>query len=405
MKVTINPSKATGHITAPPSKSMAHRYLICAALSGGHCKISNIEFSQDILATIDCINALGGKCTKGENFVEVEGITSDIMLTNAVLPCRESGSTLRFFIPISLLSEGVKEFHGSETLIGRPQSVYEKICDIQGIEFVRSTSSITVNGLIKPGTFDIEGNISSQFISGLLFTLPLLEGDSRINLIPPVESTSYIDMTLEALEEFGVCVTKEGDYSYIIKGSQHYVPHDYAVEGDYSNAAFLDAFNFIDGNVTVEGLREKSLQGDSVYGEYFEKIKAGDAVLDITNCPDLGPILMAMAAALGGATLTGTRRLKYKESNRGEVMCEELAKFGVTTSMTDDTITVDRCELKAPDEILSGHNDHRIVMSMSTLLSITGGTVDEAQAVNKSYPGYFDAIRSLGIEVEEDGMD
>ena len=184
-----------------------------------------------------------------------------------------------------------------------------------------------------------------------------------------------------------------------VKGNREYKPKTIEVEGDYSNAAFLDAFNYLGGNVQVTGLKETSLQGDKVYKEYFEKLKKENATLDISDCPDLGPVLMALAAALNGAKFIGTKRLKIKESDRGSVMCEELSKFGIKSKIYENEIEIIKGELKAPTEVLSGHNDHRIVMSLSLLLSKTGGKIDEAEAVRKSYPGFFEDIKKLGIEV------
>lgn len=401
MNITIEKSTAKGTESAPPSKSMAHRYLICAALSGEGGNVSYLEMSQDIEATLDCIQSMGAKVSydKEKDSYSITGIEDIKNMPSTEFKCRESGSTLRFFIPISMLSDSEKTFYGSKTLLTRPLSVYEEICAKQGISFYKDENCVKVKGALKPGVFDIKGNISSQFISGLLFTLPLLSGDSEIRLIPPVDSKSYIDLTLMALSKFGVTVTWKDDTTLFVKGNQKYTKTDIRVEGDYSNAAFLDAFNYIGGDVRVEGLDSESLQGDRVYKQHFETLSKENATIDISDCPDLGPVLFMVAAVHHGGVFTGTRRLKIKESDRGAVMCKELSKFGIESKQEEDTITIYASELKKPDEIVCGHNDHRIVMSMSLLLSLTGGTVDDAEAVNKSYPSFFEVIKKLGIEV------
>lgn len=405
MIANLEPSKAKGVCTAPPSKSMAHRYLICAALSKGKSIISNIEFSEDIRATIDCIKAMGIKVETKEDNVIVEGGVSLKDLPSTTFPCRESGSTLRFFIPISMVSSNVMTFKGSKTLLSRPLSLYESIAMAQGLRIEKTEDYVKVNGPLSADTFLLKGNISSQFISGLLFTLPLLKEDSVIELIPPVDSRSYIELTLQALRKFGVNVSWQSETTLYIKGGQKYVATDVVTEGDYSNAAFLEAFNYLGGDVVVNGLDKDSLQGDRVYKELFEELKMGNPTIDISDCPDLGPVLFTIASIHNGAKFTGTKRLKIKESDRGQVMCDELHKFGVKTSMQEDSITIYKGEIVKPSETLKGHNDHRIVMSMALLLTLVGGSVDEAYAVRKSFPSFFDVIRDLGVEVRLDGVD
>ena len=397
MQVTINKSTANGIVKAPASKSMAHRYIVSAGLSNGVSEVTNVDFSEDIKATLSCIESLGAKVEKGANSAKVTGVTK--YPSEAVFNCNESGSTMRFFMGIAM-GLGIKaKFYGSKTLLTRPFSIYEEIIEKLGGTFERHEDYIYVDAKLKPDTYGIKANISSQFISGLLFALPLLDGDSKIKLIPPIESRSYINLTLEALDSFGVKVNWDNDTELSIKGNQEYKSSNIEVEGDYSNAAFLDAFNYLGGDVKVTGLKEASLQGDKVYKEYFEKLKRGNITLDISDCPDLGPVLMALAGALNGATFTGTKRLKIKESDRGSVMCEELSKFGVKSEISENQITIKHVEMAPPSAILSGHNDHRIVMSLVILLTITGGKIDEAEAVRKSYPGFFEDIKKLGIEV------
>ena len=419
MNVTISPSKAKGNIAAPPSKSLAHRYIICAALAKGESVISNIDLSEDIKASIDCARALGASIQVEEDVVTVSGIDAVDIANNGIAQssqvdfmCRESGSTMRFFMGIAMLLGISSAFYGSEKLRTRPFGIYEKICGEQGISFVRQEDYISIDGKLCAGEYIIEGNISSQFITGLMFVLPLLEKDSIIKLIPPVESRSYIELTIQALAKFGVDAHWQGEETLIIAGGQSYKPSTVRVEGDCSNAAFLEALNVVGGNVTVEGLNPDSIQGDRVYTDLFERLMAGgdesgnkSDVIDISDCPDLGPVLFAVAAVTGGGIFTGTKRLKIKESDRGTVMCAELAKLGIDSRMEENTIEIRGGKLVSPKEPLDGHNDHRIVMSEAILLTLVGGQILGANAVTKSYPGFFEDIKALGIEVEINGMD
>lgn len=421
MDVTIRPSKAAGSIAAPPSKSLAHRYIICAGLAKGESVVSNVDMSEDIKASIDCVRALGATVTIEGRTVTVKGIDARNMLESGdkkysdevvKFMCRESGSTMRFFMGIAMLLGIPSAFYGSETLRNRPFGIYEKICEEQEISFRREEDHISIKGKLRAGEYVIAGNISSQFITGLMFVLPLLDKDSKIKLIPPVESRSYINLTIQSLEMFGVTAKWNGDEELVIPGRQSYQASNVCVEGDCSNAAFLEALNVVGGHVDIMGLNASSIQGDRVYAELFKKLADSDIdnllednAIDISDCPDLGPVLFAVAAAVSGGIFTGTRRLKIKESDRGTVMCAELAKFGIKSTMEENTIRIHKGELSVPMESLDGHNDHRIVMSEAILLTLTGGSISGAQAVTKSYPGFFDDLQTLGIEVDINGMD
>ena len=405
MKVNIKPSLARGKVAAPPSKSMAHRLLICAGLSSGESIIHGISLSEDILATLDCLSALGAEFTYENETVFMHGTDLTKPLSPTVLPCRECGSTLRFFIPLCLLTNTHMTLTGSEKLLSRPLTVYETLCRDRGIKYVKEQSSLAVCGKLSSGEYELTGDVSSQFVSGLLFALPLLDSDSKIRLIPPVESRPYIDMTVQALSEFGISAVWEGGETLLIRGNQHYAAAEAFVEGDYSNAAFFEALNTIGGDVELTGLRSDSLQGDRVYIRHFRSLSEGYTSIDISDCPDLGPILFAVAAMHKGGEFTGTRRLKIKESDRGAVMAAELSKFGVNTEVYEDRIIVHPAKLHSPKAELDGHNDHRIVMALATMATKTGGTITGAQAVRKSLPDYFERLKTLGIEVSEVGMD
>ena len=400
MKAIIRPSSPKGEIIAPPSKSMAHRLLICAGLCPrGESRISGIELSEDILATIDCLKALGAECRTDGDTVTVRGADMRLGGGERQLHCRESGSTLRFFIPIAMLSEKEASFTGSEKLMSRPLSVYEDLCRERGLEFKRE-GGVRVCGRLSAGEFILPGNVSSQFISGLLFALPQLPGDSVIRLLPPVESRSYIDLTLAAMRDFGVEALWTDECTISIPGGQQYKARDLRVEGDYSNAAFIDALNYISGKTKLTGLREDSLQGDRVYARHFESLSRGRCSISLADCPDLGPVLFAVAAACHGAEFTNTRRLRIKESDRAQAMAEELNKLGAKLCISEDEVRIEPCTLHAPAVPLCGHNDHRIVMSMAVLLTKYGGVIEGAQAVRKSWPGFFDALGSIGVDLE-----
>ena len=398
MIATFSPCALHGNIDAPPSKSMAHRYLIGAALSGEKCTLSGVDYSEDILASIDCLKALGANITTHVDTVTVDG-RGFMKAESSVLKCRESGSTLRFFIPLALCTNKTVTLCGSDRLFERPLDVYEKLCRNSGFTFIKDKNSLILCGNLKCGDYKIRGDISSQFITGLIFALVYLGQDSCIEILPPFESRSYVDLTISALRSFGADLFFENEHKIVIKASKM---HTFSgkIEGDYSNAAFLDAFNYIGSEIDIANLDPNSLQGDRVCAEYFKRISESTPVLDISDCPDLGPILIALAALKNGATLTGTDRLKAKESDRGSAMHEELAKLGGGLIFGENTITVPRQELRYKQQILDGHNDHRIVMAMSVILSKTGGSLKGADAVRKSYPHFFEDIKRLGAKVE-----
>lgn len=398
MIAKFNPCRLSGSIDAPPSKSMAHRYLIGAALSGEICRISGFDYSEDILASIDCLRALGADIA-----IDGDSVTIDpkgfMTAENPVLGCRESGSTLRFFIPLALCLGREATLQGSRRLFERPLEIYEALCREKGFAFAKTENAVTLCGKLSSGHYAVRGDVSSQFITGLIFALIALGRDSSIEILPPFESRSYVNLTLSALKSFGADVKFAEEYRIEIKKS-HMHAYCGRIEGDYSNAAFLDAFNHMGSDVRVGNLRGDSLQGDRVYQDYFRLISEGTPTLDISDCPDLGPVLFALAAMKNGAVFTGTDRLKAKESDRGMAMHEELRKLGGGLVFGHNVITVPKQALEYTGKTLSGHNDHRIVMAMSVILSKIGGAIDDAQAVRKSYPGFFADIKRLGAEVE-----
>ena len=386
MLVTIRPSPCGigGVIAAPPSKSMAHRAVLCAALAVGRSHITHLEFSKDISATLSAAAQLCAAVDTGADDAAVQGLGHFLPLT-APVDCCESGSTLRFL---------------------RPQSVYETLYRERNLRFEQSPAGLTVEGALTPGNYRLAGNVSSQFISGLLFALPLLPGDSTLHLIPPVESRSYIDMTRAVQAAFG----------------QQYHPCDYNVEGDYSQAAFPAVLGAVCGGVTITGLAPDTLQGDAAILDILRRCGAaftrtGDSVtfakaplhgvdIDLADCPDLGPVLMVLGLLCEGTTvIRNAERLRLKESDRIAAMEAELRACGGVLESDGGTITVHGCAglLHAPAAPLHGHNDHRVVMSLAVLAAAAALplTVDDAEAIQKSWPGFFADAAPLGVEVED----
>lgn len=395
MNVFISKAAPRGVIAAPPSKSFAHRQIICSALSDGQSVVRGIGESEDVKATLDCVNSLGAEVNIENGAAYIKGRAEG---GKKELFCRESGSTLRFMIPVCLALGGEYVLHGSKTLMSRPLGVYEKLCAENGIAFRQDSDSLYLDGKLERGAFTVDGSVSSQFITGLMLASPLISDNTVINITPPFYSRPYVDITASVMDDFGVCVSRPDEYTLFIKRNNGYQSREVSVEGDCSNAAFLHALGLL-GDVTVTGLNENTVQGDAVYKGFFEKIKDGFAVLDISDCPDLAPVLMALGAAFHGVKLDNTARLKIKESDRGSAMAEELHKFGAAVILEDNSITVPAAKINAPDKAINGHNDHRIVMACAVLLTLTGGVIEGAEAVNKSYPDFFSDLQKLGVNV------
>ena len=424
MLVTISPpARIGGTVSAPPSKSMAHRAVLCSALAKGTSHIENLEFSKDISATLAAAGQLCARVESGPADALVEGLGHFRPVFGPV-DCCESGSTLRFLIPLASLTGQSITFVGRGRLMERPQSVYETLYREQNLHFEQANGQLTVAGSLRSGEYTLAGNVSSQFISGLLFALPLLAGDSTLHLIPPVESRSYIEMTRAAQAAFGVTSHWLDDTTLCIPGGQQYHPRDYIVEGDYSQAAFLAVLGAVKGGITLTGLAAETLQGDAAIldilrrcGAKFTRTEAGlvfeqaplhGVDIDLADCPDLGPVLMVLGLLCEGTTvIRNAERLRIKESDRIAAMEAELRACGGVLSSEGSTITVQGCkpQLHAPEAPLSGHNDHRVVMSL-TVLALAADiplAINEAEAVQKSWPHFFDALKPLGVEVHYAG--
>lgn len=401
MKVKILPSKTSGEVSAPPSKSFAHRYLIGSVLSRGKCVINNIADSDDISATLSCIEQLGGSVTKDGNIVTVIP-TNEKQIENAVFDCKESGSTLRFFIPV-VLATGAKNctFLGSERLLARGIKEYEKIFENSDVKIKSDEKSIEVNGTLSAGNYEISGEVSSQYTTGMLFALSVLDGKSTLKITGNAESRAYVDMTIKVLKDFGADITETEKNFFEINGKGRLSPGEFTVEGDWSNAAFLIALSRLVGTISVSGLNENSVQGDRFCTAAFDALDGENAEIDLKDCPDLAPILFSYAAYKNGGKFINTRRLRVKESDRANVMAEELKKFGANVKVYENSVEIEKTQLKPPIVPLCGHNDHRIVMALSVLAAVFGAEIDGAEAVNKSYPDFFRVIKKAGVNVYE----
>lgn len=401
MKVKILPSKTSGEVSAPPSKSFAHRYLIGSVLSCGKCVIKNIADSDDISATLSCIEQLGGSVTKDGNIVTVIP-TNEKQIENAVFDCKESGSTLRFFIPV-VLATGAKNctFLGSERLLARGIKEYEKLFENSDVKIKSDEKSIEVNGTLSAGNYEISGEVSSQYTTGMLFALSRLSGKSTLKITGNAESRAYVDMTIKVLKDFGADITETEKNFFEINGKGRLSPGEFTVEGDWSNAAFLIALSRLVGTISVSGLNENSVQGDRFCTAAFDALDGENAEIDLKDCPDLAPILFSYAAYKNGGKFINTRRLRVKESDRANVMAEELKKFGSNVKVYENSVEIEKTQLKPPIVPLCGHNDHRIVMALSVLAAVFGAEIDGAEAVNKSYPDFFRVIKKAGVNVYE----
>lgn len=401
MKVKILPSKTSGEVSAPPSKSFAHRYLIGSVLSRGKCVIKNIADSDDISATLSCIERLGGRVTKDGKTVTVIP-TNEKQIENAVFDCKESGSTLRFFIPV-VLATGAKNctFLGSERLLARGIKEYEKLFENSNVTIKSAEKSIEISGKLSAGNYEISGEVSSQYTTGMLFALSGLFGKSTLKITGNVESRAYVDMTIKVLKDFGADIAEPEKNFFEINGKGRLSPGEFTVEGDWSNAAFLIALSRLLGTISVSGLNENSVQGDRFSSVAFDALDGENAEIDLKDCPDLAPILFSYAAYKNGGKFINTRRLRVKESDRANVMAEELKKFDANVKVYENSVEIEKTQLKPPIVPLCGHNDHRIVMALSVLAAVLGAEIDGAEAVNKSYPDFFRVIKKAGVNVYE----
>ena len=401
MNISIKPSMLGGSIKAIPSKSAAHRLLICAALADRETEISCPSLSKDISATADCMRALGADIRYEQGCFKVKPIEKAV--ENAELDCGESGSTLRFLLPVvCALGAGASiKMHGR--LPDRPMSPLWEELERHGAELSKPQHDvIRVDGSLKPGEYKIRADISSQFVSGLLFALPLLKGESKIVMEGPVESVGYINMTRQAQEIFSVNCPLEGAEFAVLADASYKSPAVACVEGDWSNAAFwLVADALSEKNIEVSGLLEDSLQGDKAVVSAIEQIKAGDAVVDVKDIPDLVPVLSVLAAVSPGRTeFINAARLRIKESDRLRAVNNMLSALGGDCTETEEGLIINGIE-KLRGGTVDSVNDHRIAMSAAVAAIVCTEPVNivGAEAVEKSYPTFFEDYKKLGGEL------
>ena len=416
----VYPKKLKGEVKIPPSKSMAHRAVICAALSDGTCKVSNIDFSDDIIATVEAMKSLGAVIEKKDDYLEVIGIKSpQNKLNNStnderIIDCNESGSTLRFLFPLSIVKENKILFKGKGKLFKRPLSPYFENFDKYQIKCSSiNENKILLDGELKSGVYEIDGNISSQFITGLLFSLPLLNGNSKIIIKGKLESSSYIDITLDCLNKFGINIINNSYKEFIIEGNQTYKSGNYQVEADYSQVAFFLVANSIGSNIKINGLNVNSLQGDKKIIDFISEIdnwtKNEKLILDGSETPDIIPILSLKACiSKKEIEIVNIARLRIKESDRLSATVQELSKLGFDLIEKEDSILIN--SRKNFNEIsnnspisLSSHSDHRIAMTVAIASTCYEGEIilDNLDCVKKSYPNFWEVFLSLGGKIYE----
>ncbi len=442
MNVTITPARLCGTVTPPPSKSQAHRLLIAAALAGGESHISNVAFSQDIEATLRCLTELGADFERDGSTLTVHGMGANAMsprrrLALPHLDCGESGSTLRFLIPVALAVRSGGVFTGHGRLMERPLDPYFDLFREKGIGFERKDGALTVHGVLEPGVYRLPGNVSSQFFTGLLFALPLLDGPSALIPTTRLESWDYVIMTLQVMGQFGVDfpATMSLPPHYCPQGNQTYRPADAAVEADWSQAAFWYAAQTMGSDITVTGMDAGSLQGDKVFLDWVRMVKnepmtggisvpiyyetddpvpeeppsapssGGCAVsVDISNSPDLAPPLAAMGAVMNGALyIENAARLRLKESDRLRAISDVLTALGADVREEPDRLIVVGRERLEGGVTVDCRGDHRIAMMAAIAatrcekpIALTG-----AECVAKSYPNFWEDYERLGGKIQK----
>ncbi len=425
MQILVNPSIPHGTVTLPPSKSMAHRLLICAALANGTSTLSGLSLSEDIQATARTLKALGASVSIDEaGCATVQGIGPSYNTICALqgADCGESGSTLRFMIPLFALQSASQHLKGAERLFARPLHVYENLFQSQGLSFEVSRMGVSFEGPLQPGTFTIAGDVSSQFISGLLFALPLLQKDSFLHITKPFESRDYVELTRSAQAQFGVKSHWISPFELHIPGNQTYHPCTAAVEGDWSQAVVPAVLGAVCGPLSLAGLRDDSKQGDRVALEILKQCGANiqhandiytvgpgkkplraPERIDLSNCPDLGPVLCALALFCEGETeIYNAVRLRAKESDRIASIETEFSKLGACITTTESTIRI-KGNQPLHTAHTNSHNDHRVVMALS-VAAVCGNIpiqINEAEAICKSWPSFFNDLHNIGVQTEE----
>ena len=414
MKI-IKADKLVGELSPPPSKSVLHRYIIASSLAKGVSKIENISFSEDIIATIEAMKKLGAKIEQKENYLLIDGSdTFKNLNENIEIDCNESGSTLRFLFPLSIVEENKVLFKGRGKLFKRPMTPYFENFEKYKIKHSYiDENKILLEGKLKAGIYEIDGNISSQFITGLLFSLPLLDGESKIIINGKLESSNYIDISLDCLSKFGIKIINNSYQEFVIEGNQSYKVGNYRTEADYSQAAFFLVANAIGSKIKINDLSENSLQGDKKIIDYISEIDNWNSkdtlVLDGSETPDIIPILSLKVAVSGKKIeIVNIERLRIKESDRLKATVEELSKLNFDLIEKKDSILINSREnfkVNKNEKIvsLSAHSDHRIAMMIAIAATCYDGEIllDNLDCVKKSYPNFWEVFLSLGGKIYE----
>ena len=414
MKI-IKADKLVGELSPPPSKSVLHRYIIASSLAKGISKIENISFSEDIIATMEAMKKLGAKIEQKENYLLIDGSdTFKNLNENIEIDCNESGSTLRFLFPLSIVKENKVLFKGRGKLFKRPMTPYfENFEKFKIKHSYIDENAILLEGQLKAGIYEIDGNISSQFITGLLFSLPLLDGESKIIINGKLESSNYIDISLDCLNKFGVKIINNSYQEFIIEGNQSYKVGNYRTEADYSQAAFFLVANAIGSKIRINDLSQNSLQGDKKIIDYISEIDNWNSkdtlVLDGSETPDIIPILSLKAAVSGKKIeIVNIERLRIKESDRLKATVEELSKLNFDLIEKKDSILInsrENFEVNKNEKAisLSAHSDHRIAMMIAIAATCYDGEIllDNLDCVKKSYPNFWEVFLSLGGKIYE----
>lgn len=416
-KKIIKADKLIGEVTPPPSKSILHRYIIASSLAKGISKIENISYSDDIIATIEAMKKLGAKIEKNNNYLLIDGsktFDKEYLNNNAEIDCNESGSTLRFLFPLSIVKENKILFKGKGKLFKRPLSPYFENFDKYQIKYSYiNENEILLDGELKSVEYEIDGDISSQFITGLLFSLPLLSGNSKIIIRGKLESSSYIDITLDCLNKFRIKIINNSYKEFIIKGNQTYKSGNYQVEADYSQGAFFLVANSIGSNIKINGLNSNSLQGDKKIVDFISKIdnwnKNEKLILDGSETPDIIPILSLKACiSKKEIEIVNIARLRIKESDRLKAIAQELPKLCFDLIEKEESILINSRKnfnkiSNSTPVSLASHSDHRIAMMLAIASTCYEGEIilDDLDCVKKSYPNFWEVFLSLGGKIYE----
>ncbi len=403
--LTLVPSKLVGTVNAPSSKSITHRAILCGALASGKSTINNVTFSNDIFATIEVVKALGATIDIKDNKIVITGIKNFNSNKTPVLYSNESASTLRFIIPIAMLLFESAIFTAEKSLVKRPLNVYFDIFAKQNITYNYINDDLHVNGKLKSDNFYIDGSISSQFVSGLLFATPILQGDSTINIVGELQSKPYVDLTLDVLQSFGIVIENLNYKKFIIKGNQKYIGTDYTVEGDYSQTSVFEIANYLGHEINILNTNLNSHQGDSIILENLKKFELDeDIVINGSNCPDIVPI-MALGACFRNfnTEFINISRLKIKECDRLQTTYEVLSALGAIVEITENSMHINGNSTFLGGITIDSYNDHRIAMLVAIASTKCEKPVvlTNPSCINKSYPDFFEVFKTLGGEIHE----